>query len=115
MSAFEAFNMVGLMQLCLRMAIPSNVRTIALDLARRFEGKVNEAAPGLEGMMGMGYDERYDRDEHGKPLGPDPNCPNCDGTGGVLPGGRCGVCWAWDPAQYPDRVDGKWPEVGEDG
>lgn len=27
--------------------------------------------------------------------GPDPDCPNCDGTGGALPGGRCGVCWNW--------------------
>jgi chromosome segregation ATPase len=45
--------------------------------------------------------------------GPDPDCPNCDGTGGALPGGACGVCWNWDPSQYPDRVDGKWPEVTE--
>jgi hypothetical protein len=25
--------------------------------------------------------------------GPDPDCPNCDGTGGALPSGVCGVCW----------------------
>lgn len=28
-------------------------------------------------------------------LGIDPNCPNCDGTGGALPNGTCGVCWNW--------------------
>jgi|WetSurMetagenome_2_1015567.scaffolds.fasta_scaffold581351_2 hypothetical protein len=27
--------------------------------------------------------------------GPDPDCPNCDGTGGVLPNGACGLCWNW--------------------
>lgn len=27
--------------------------------------------------------------------GPDPDCPNCDGTGGALPGGACGICWNW--------------------
>lgn len=25
--------------------------------------------------------------------GPDPDCPNCDGTGGALAYGRCGECW----------------------
>lgn len=30
------------------------------------------------------------------PAGPDPNCQNCDGSGGALPGGRCGMCWTKD-------------------
>lgn len=25
----------------------------------------------------------------------DPFCPNCDGTGGALQNGACGVCWNW--------------------
>ena len=28
-------------------------------------------------------------------LGIDPDCPNCEGTGGALPNGACGVCWNW--------------------
>lgn len=26
-------------------------------------------------------------------VGPDPNCPNCSGKGGILPEGSCGECW----------------------
>lgn len=54
-------------------------------------------------------------EQEAAPRGPDPNCPNCDGYGshGFYPNGPCGVCWTWDPADYPDRVDGKWPEVAE--
>lgn len=29
-------------------------------------------------------------------VGPDPNCTNCEGTGGILPGGQCGCCWVED-------------------
>lgn len=60
-----------------------------------------------EGVMSMETEETR--------RGPDPDCPNCDGYGshGFYPNGPCGVCWTWDPADYPDRVDGKWPEVAE--
>ena len=41
------------------------------------------------------------------PAGPDPDCPNCDGTGSALPGGACDVCWVW--REHPE----KWPDKGE--
>ena len=52
------------------------------------------------------------------PSGPDPDCPNCDGTGGALPGGACGVCWNWQGDEHWEyhvmRFPG-WGAVALDG
>lgn len=44
--------------------------------------------------------------------GIDPDCPNCNGTGGALPGGGCGVCWNWQDDEVWNCHVERYPGFG---
>lgn len=47
-----------------------------------------------------------------KNKGIDPDCPNCDGTGGALPGGGCGACWNWQGDEHLEHHAKRYPGWG---